>query len=182
LRGIGSHAKVNPMKASSARTSARPTQVAAKSEYDRDFQAWITSQARALRERRFDALDLDNLIEEVEDLGKAIARELRSRLKILLVHLLKWQYQSAKRSSSWRLTLGEQRDQIEDLLEENPSLRPQLADAIAKAYASACKTVAREMKLAGHRAHATFPAQCPWSLAEILDDGFLPSPARPASR
>ena len=170
------------MKAASARTSTRPTQVAAKSEYERDFYAWIHSQARALRERRFEALDLDKLIEEVEDLGKAIARELRSRLKIILIHLLKWQYQSAKRSSSWRLTLGEQRDQIEDLLEENPSLRPQLPDAMAKAYASACKSAAREMKLAGHRSHAIFPAQCPWSLEEILDDDFLPSATRPASR
>ena len=170
------------MKTASALTRSRPREPAHKSLYDRDFCAWVGSQVSALRERRFRDLDLENLIEEVGDLAANLQRELRSRLKVILIHLLKWQYQSPKRSTSWQVTLLEQRDQIHELLERNPSLRRQIPELVAKAYASAFKLAGKEMDLETSRPHRAFPVQCPWTPEQILDDDFLPSTSRVSSR
>jgi hypothetical protein len=144
--------------------------------YERDFYAWLLSQAGALRERRFRELDLENLIEEVEELARSQSRELLNRLRVILVHLLKWRYQPEKRSTSWDLTLLEQRNQIGQLLEQSPSLRRQVPEQLAKAYPSATKRAAKEMRRA--KIHHIFPAQCPWTTEQILDEDYLPNGAR----
>ena len=170
------------MKSSSAATTPRSRPTSRESEYDRDFYAWIQTQVQALRERRFDALDLENLAEEVEDVGKSLQRELRNRIEVILVHLLKWQYQPSRRSNSWRGTLIEQRHQIDLLLQQNPSLRREVAAAAAKAYVYACKKAHQEMTGGAKQAEMTFPSQCPWPPEQVLDDDFLPKAPRSASR
>src|SRR5450756_493568 len=95
------------MKSASALNKSRPREPAQESLYKRDYYAWVQSQVRALNERRLDALDLQNLSEEVADLGTSLRLELRSRLKTILTQLLKWQFQPSKRSTSWEVTLIE---------------------------------------------------------------------------
>ncbi len=96
--------------------------------YERDFYAWTQQQAQFLRERAWEKLDLPHLIEEMESLGRQQRQELRNRLGVLVGHLLKWEYQPQARSVSWLLTLQVQRQEVLDLLEENPSLRPYLPE------------------------------------------------------
>jgi hypothetical protein len=102
--------------------------------YDQDFHAWTQQQAKLLRSGALQELDIENLIEEIESLGKQQRQELRNRLGVLLGHLLKWHYQPEARSKSWRATIREQRQQIQRHLKENPSLKPYLSEAIEIAY------------------------------------------------
>ena len=112
--------------------------------YEEDFYAWTSAQAALLREGRLDEIDIANILEEIESLGRSLVTELRSRLKILAQHLLKEIYQPEKASRSWATTIVNQRDEIEQLLDGNPSLKPQTSEVFAKAYASARKTAAAE--------------------------------------
>ncbi len=157
----------------SAGTSPKKT---AHGTYERDFYAWLISQVTALKERRFRDLDLENLIEEVEDLGKSLSRELRNSLRIVLIHLLKWRYQPEKRSTSWTVTLLEQRDEIEQLLVQSPSLRRQLPELLQKTYTAAAKRAGLEMRR-GNVQHI-FPQQCPWTIEQLLDEDYLPNGTR----
>lgn len=102
--------------------------------YETDFYGWIQQQAELLRDRQWQHLDLPNLIEEIESLGRQQRQELRNRLGILLGHLLKWEHQPHKRSRSWLSTIRIQRIELEDLIEDNPSLQPYFEEALAKAY------------------------------------------------
>jgi len=102
--------------------------------YETDFYGWIQHQVGAMRAGNLSNLDLDNLIEEVEDMGKRQKQELRSRLTILLMHLLKWQYQPALQSRSWVSTIKIQRFEIKSHMEENPSLTHVLDGIMAKAW------------------------------------------------
>ena len=93
--------------------------------YEADFNGWIQAHIALLKESRFNEMDTCHLIEELEEMAKKNKNELVNRLVILLAHLLKWQYQPAYRSNSWRFSIDEQRDQIcAGLLEEFPSLMP----------------------------------------------------------
>ena len=138
--------------------------------YERDFHAWTSEQSHLLREGRADEADLAHIAEEIEDMGRSRRTELRNRLAVLLLHLLKWQYQATLRSRSWQSTIAEQRVRIADHLDENPSLRPGLADAVATGYRYALLRVDWETGLPSER----FPATCPYAEAEVLDPGFMP--------
>ena len=102
--------------------------------YQRDYYTWALEQARALRTRRGEALDWENLAEEVEGLALSEERELESRLEVLLVHLLKWRYQTKKRSRSWQLTIREQRHGVGRVLSQNPGLKRTLSENVVAAY------------------------------------------------
>jgi hypothetical protein len=138
--------------------------------YESDFYAWTQAQAALLRERQWNHLDLPNLIEEIESLGKRERQELRNRFAILIGHLLKWEYQPQKRSRSWLLTIQIQRSDVEELLSDNPSLKPYLKDGLPNAYVKAVKLAAIETQLPTD----TFPLACPYRLDEILSDRFYP--------
>ncbi|MGB5917085.1 MAG: DUF29 domain-containing protein [Phormidesmis sp.] len=105
-----------------------------KSLYETDFYAWTQRQALLLRDRQWQQIDLDNVIEEIESLGRQQRQELRNRLAVLIGHLLKWEYQSEKRSRSWLATLNIQRLDIAALIADNPSLQPYLSEAMEVAY------------------------------------------------
>jgi hypothetical protein len=138
--------------------------------YDRDFYAWLNEQAGLLRDGRLSELDIENVVEEIESLGRAEKRELVSRLKILLTHLLKWQYQMSHRSASWQNSIYNARDDLADLLKDSPSLKPQLGAVIESAYQSAVRQAAAETELA----ESLFPPTCPWSFAQMIDADFWP--------
>jgi len=136
--------------------------------YETDFYAWTLAQAKLLKERDFEHLDIPNLVEEIESLGKQERRELTKRLGVLIGHLLKWDYQPEKRSKSWRVTIQIQRREIGDLLEENSSLKPYLSVAIAKAYPAGLDLVQLETPLD----YGDLPQNCPYSLEQLLDPNF----------
>lgn len=95
-----------------------------QSLYEQDFYAWTLQQAEVLRSGQWDLIDLENVVEEIESLGRWVRQELRNRLGVLLVHLLKWHYQPDAHSKSWFYTVREQRQELNHLLKENPSLKP----------------------------------------------------------
>ncbi|MFN8493513.1 MAG: DUF29 domain-containing protein [Caldilineaceae bacterium] len=140
------------------------------SVYEKDFYAWTKEQATLLREHNFAELDVDHLIEEIESMGRSERRQLVNRLEVLLIHLLKWQYQPELRGRSWELTILEQRRRIAKLLRANPSLQPELPAALVEAYEDAAFGAMRETGLP----LATFPSQCPYTLAQVVDQVWLP--------
>ena len=138
--------------------------------YEEDFYAWTQEQAKLLRSRVWDSLDIENLAEEIESLGKQVRQELRNRLGILLGHLLKWEFQPNKRSKSWFITMRGQRREIRDLLDENPSLKPYLPEALQKAYKAGIDLAVRETSLTDEN----FPDECPYAIEQVLDATFFP--------
>jgi hypothetical protein len=152
-----------------AKVKARP-EVLAGADYEEDFFAWTQEQARLLRARDARGLDWDHLAEEIDSMGRRDRRELESRLRLILHHLLKWQVQPGLRGRSWRGTLREQRRQAEKLLKESPSLRPQLPALITEAYPDALADALDETGLPPQN----FPADCPFTVGQILDAGYVP--------
>lgn len=140
--------------------------------YETDVFAWANEQAALIRARRFDLLDIDNIAEEILDVGKSEKREIASRMVVLLGHLLKWKYQPSKRSTSWQRTIKLQRRLIEDHLDEVPSLRPQLKDEKWKwrVYSDAVALALKETRLDSE----VFPEVCPWNMNDVLEEGWLP--------
>jgi hypothetical protein len=140
------------------------------SDYQKDFYSWTCEQAELLRAGRFNELDVFNLIEEIETMGRSEKRELESRLTVLLVHLLKWQYQPTRRGRSWQLTIQEQRLEFSDVLNDNPGLKPQLQALLTHSYQKAKIRASKETGLDLD----VFPIACPWEFAQLMDDAFLP--------
>ncbi|MDY6784837.1 MAG: DUF29 domain-containing protein [Cyanobacteriota bacterium] len=138
--------------------------------YETDFYAWTQKQAEFLKHQKWSQLDLPNLIEEIESLGKQQRAELRNRLSLLIGHLLKWEYQVSKRSRSWLNTIRIQRIDIAELLKENPSLKPYLQEALQIAYTKGVALASGETNLP----RKTFPEYCSYSLEDILRDSFYP--------
>ncbi len=138
--------------------------------YEKDFFAWANEQARLIREGRVGEADLENIAEEIESMGRGEKRLLVSRLDVLLLHLLKWQYQPARRGNSWRLSIQNARDALTDHLADNPSLKSRLAEAQASAYRSARLETSIETGLDV----ATLPTACPWSFEQVMEADFWP--------
>lgn len=137
---------------------------------NQDFYGWTQEQAALLRAGRWSEADFAQLAEEIESMGKSEWRELESRLKVLLVHLLKWRFQPSHRGRSWELTIKEQRRAVFHVLKANPSLEPRLDEVLADAYDLAILAAARETGLD----EEAFPEQYPWSVEAVLDPEFLP--------
>jgi len=137
--------------------------------YEQDFYLWTQATAQKLKEGQFDRIDIPNLVEEIESMGRSEQRELKSRLIVLLMHLLKWEYQSDKRSQSWRSTITEQRICIEGLLEDSPSLQPFILEVFDDCYEKARLKAAEEtgIKL------KFFPIESPFTIEEVLKSSFL---------
>jgi len=141
-----------------------------QSLYEIDFWAWTQQQANLLRDHQWSQLDLSNLIEEIESLGRQQRAELRNRLSVLIGHLLKWEYQPKQRSRSWLNTIRIQRLDTLELIEENPSLKPYLQEVQEKAYIKGIVLASGETNLP----MKTFPQDCPYMLEDILSDRFYP--------
>lgn len=140
--------------------------------YDTDFYAWTQAQAAALAAGKASDLDWANLAEEIESLGKRDRRGLGSHLQGLVMHLLKWRYQPSGRQTdhSWLTSINNHRDAMWDILDDSPSLRLQVPVLIAQRYHRARRTASHETGLP----LSTFPAVCPWTAEQVLDEDFLP--------
>jgi hypothetical protein len=146
--------------------------------YETDVVAWANEQAALIRAGRFDQLDLTHIAEEIEDVGKSEQRELASRMAVLLMHLIKWKYQPSRRSKSWQFTISTQRKEVAYVLKEAPSLQTKFSDVSwvdlvwAKAKGQAETETGLEV--------ATFPDVCPWAMADVLTEGWLPEQEIPS--
>jgi hypothetical protein len=140
--------------------------------YEADFYAWTIGQVKFLQEEKWNCLDVPNLIEEIESLGKQQRNELTNRLGILLGHLLKWEFQPSHRSKSWLSTIREQRRQVLRLLKQSPSLQSYLQEAIEDAYESGLDLAVGETLLD----YENFPQECPYSQEQILNPDFPLNP------
>ena len=137
---------------------------------DDDFALWSAEQAALLRAGKFDRVDLENVAEEIESLGRSGKYEIVSRLEVLLVHLLKWQFQPEQRTNSWRATIREQRTRITDVLEESPSLKSYPGERVDRAYTIGLNDAITQTGLS----ESAFPVMCPYTIEQILDPDFLP--------
>jgi hypothetical protein len=138
--------------------------------YEADYLQWIETNLENLRNQDYERVDWENLLEEIEDMGRSERRRLESNLIIVLLHLLKWQYQPEKQSGSWESSIIEHRRRIKKALKESPSLKPYLTNILDESYAESVKQAKAETKLPLE----TFPQECPYSLTSILDDRFFP--------
>ena len=145
-----------------------PTERPAETEYERDFYSWTFEQARLVREGRWEGVDRENVAEEIESLGREQFAKLRSAIRVLVQHMLKWDHQPERRGRSWALSIRSQRLDLEDVLEGNPGLRPRIAEAIEKAYRKARLDAAQETGIN----EDAFPAQCPYSWDDIVSREF----------
>lgn len=149
--------------------------------YEQDYSAWAAQTAKLLRQGRFSELDLDHLIEELGDMGRSQRHELVNRLRVLLAHLLKWQFQYGRLSErwaefegrSWRNTIIEQRAALSYLIEKHPGLKSALTDAIAESYPQAVDLASDETGLPA----VSFPTDCPYDSVQILRRDFYPHSA-----
>jgi len=139
--------------------------------YEQDFYGWTVEQVALLQNKQFDQIDLEHIIEEIESMGKAERNQLRNRLTVLLMHLLKWQYEPSHRCTSWVQTIREQRRAIPRLIKDNPSLKSSLADLLLDAYSNALEDAADETNLP----ISLFPTECPWSYTQFMDKEFFPN-------
>ncbi|MCL1471873.1 DUF29 domain-containing protein [Argonema antarcticum] len=138
--------------------------------YERDFYLWIEETARLLRDGKFSELDTENLVDEVESLGRWKKRELDESLLAIMRHLLKYQYCPKQRLDEWRTTIGEHRIRLEKILTHSPSLSSLLLDKFAQTYQDAKKLVELEMELRSD----TLPSESPFKPAQIIDENFFP--------
>ncbi len=139
-------------------------------KYLTDFSSWVSQTAQLLRERRWHELDVPNLIEEVEDLGKSERRGIVSQLTRLLLHLLKWQYQPQRRSDSWLDSITDARTQIELALEDSPSLRSYPVEKLEESYQRARRQAAKQISME----ISVLPNACPYDIERVLADDWLP--------
>jgi Domain of unknown function DUF29 len=146
---------------------------ARKELYEEDFYVWTQRQAELLRARRYDALDLQHLIEEVEDLGGALRRSVRSRVRTIIEHLLKLQHsQAVDPRPGWRDTVRTQRNDLLDDL--TPTLRRELGRELEELYARARQQAEGSLRDHGeHAAADALPGTCPYAADQITSD-WLP--------
>jgi len=142
--------------------------------YTEDFYTWCLTTAALIRAGKWQDIDADALAEEIEDMARSHKRELGNRIRILVMHLLKWCYQPEVHQyhgHSWRSTINEQRSELELLLQDNPSLHRQLPEVLAERYPKARKHASDETG----KLLVTFPDICPWTVQQMLDDDFWPT-------
>ena len=139
-----------------------------RTRYADDLYTWVQEQVALLRAGRVGALDLENIAEELSDVGSEQSDKLESAIDVLLAHALEWDHQPERRSRSWSLTIAEQRVRIDKQSRKKPGLKSRIAEAVRDGYRLGQIRGAREMK----RALKSLPAECPYSRDEILNRPF----------
>lgn len=143
---------------------------AIQKEYENDFYAWTIHNAKLLRAGKVAEVDIENIAEEIECMGKSEKQQLMRRLVILIVHLLKWKFQPTRRGKSWELTIKTQRVDLKDLLEDSPSLKNELEKKFEHAYERAVLEAAKQTRLD----ESEFPKQPPFTLQDCFNSAYLP--------
>lgn len=137
---------------------------------EEDFALWCAQQGALLRAGRLSAIDRENLAEEVESLGRSERKEISSRLEVLILHLLKWQFQPGRRSESWRISISEQRIWIPSVIKYSPSLKRYPAHIFKDAYEHGRQRAIDETGMMP----SVFPEEPPFTVSQALDPKFLP--------
>lgn len=156
-------------RTSAAITQLLDAQTVAKL-YDTDLFAWANVNAQLLREGKFDQIDVGHLIEEVQDMGKSEFRALESHIQIVLMHLLKWQFQAVKRTASCQQSIKNSRRAVAKLLRDNPSFLPKLQAVVLDEYPAALENAVFETGLP----EQSFPSVCPYSVESVTNENSLP--------
>lgn len=138
--------------------------------YEYDFNLWVEATAQLLREGRLTELDVVNLLEEVESMGNSDKQALESNLVVILLHLLKWQYQPNKRTLSWENSIAEHRQRIKRIFRNSPSLKRYFHQVFAECYLDTRK----QAKIQTRLPLEDFPEICPFTSEQVLDEDFLP--------
>ncbi|WP_445626507.1 DUF29 domain-containing protein [Nostoc sp. DSM 114167] len=138
--------------------------------YETDYLQWIETTIEKLQSQDYANVEWENLIEEIADMGRSERRSLKSNLIVILMHLLKWQFQPDKRSGSWEGSIIEHRRRVKEALDDSPSLKSYLETVFAECYTQAVKQAKAKTGLSME----SFPLNCPYQLAEVTDDEFLP--------
>jgi len=138
--------------------------------YDQDFHLWLEETAALLKAGKFEKLDVENLVEEIECMGRSEKKSVESNLEVILVHLLKYKYQPEKRSNSWRVTLLEHRRRLKRDFRISPSLKRYFLETFAECYQGARKLASVETEMT----ITTFPVASPFTPEQVLDEDFLP--------
>ncbi|MGM3308320.1 DUF29 domain-containing protein [Anabaena sp. WFMT] len=144
-----------------------------KTLYEQDFYLWIQTTLQQLKERNLEQLDIENLIEEIDSMGRREKKELKTRLVLLIEHLLKLKYWTEEKeynARGWRNTVVEQRRQIAYTFADSPSLKAILNDVFLDCYQDARKDTINKYQLSSN----LFPEECPFSLTEVLNADFIP--------
>jgi uncharacterized protein DUF29 len=141
-----------------------PAAEPASAAYDRDFYSWLMEQARLVRAGRWDAVDRENVAEEIESLGREQFNKLESALRVLLMHILKWDHQPERRTRSWAISIKDQRIEFDQVLQDNPGLKSRLDEALTRAYRRARLQAANETSLD----EEMFPGECPYTWDDII--------------
>ena len=137
--------------------------------YELDYYLWIEDVLKKIQEKRWDEMDWGNLWEEIDDMGKSQKQRLTSNLRILLMHLLKWEFQAEKRTNSWKYTIIEHRRRILDQLENSPSLKNYLSSNFEATYQKARKDASLETNISLN----AFPGECPYTVDAVLDENWF---------
>ena len=138
--------------------------------HEKDVYGWAVHTAQLLREKKMNEVDFDGIVEELEEMGISNKHALISRLTLVISHLLKWQFQPNMRGHSWTYTIRAQRKKASYVLDDNPSLKSKLDEIIAKAYKVAIDEATDQTGLD----EKTFPAECPYTFDQIMNDEFYP--------
>jgi hypothetical protein len=138
--------------------------------YETDYAMWLFENAALLRAGHLDELDGENIAEELEDMGRSEARAVGSHIEVLILHLLKWQFQPHQRSGSWRGSILQARYAISDLLDDSPSLRNKLEGMVTQRYPRAVRKASAETGLS----EQTFPVTLPYAIDDLLSDDYWP--------
>jgi hypothetical protein len=141
-----------------------------KDLYDQDYYLWIMRTIELLNQKKFSELDLTNLVEEIEDMGKSEKKSITSNLRILLMHLLKYKYQSDKRTNSWLFTIVEHRKRLQEAFKVSPSLRRYYEEVFLDCYQDARELASAETGLS----IKIFSEVCPFTPEEALNSNYLP--------
>jgi hypothetical protein len=142
----------------------------APADIEDDFYGWCYEQAELLRQKRFGEADLPNIIEELEGMAKNHRSALKSSYRLVIMHLLKWEYQPARRARSWAITIVRERNRIADYEEDNQTLKNEAVSIVQEVYRRAVHLAAAETKLP----IATFPADCPYTVEQLRDPDWMP--------
>ncbi|MFB2879479.1 MULTISPECIES: DUF29 domain-containing protein [Floridanema] len=152
-------------------TNIQSITTAITSLYEQDFYLWLQTNINLLKEGKFAQIDLENLLEELESMGKSDKNALKSNLRVLLMHLLKYKYQPEKRTNSWVYTIIEHRIRLGDAFKTSPSLYRFFEEIFNESYQNARKLAAAETGLSIE----IFPPESPFTVEEVLNADFLPS-------
>jgi hypothetical protein len=157
-----------PIRSSDTHAELVPRGEPMHTAYEQDFYTWSLEQARLVRDGRWDAIDRENVAEEIESLGREQFAKLESALRVLLMHMLKWDHQPERRTRSWALSIKAQRIAVRRVMDSNPGLAPRVPEAIRFGYEAARVEAARETDLDEH----IFPERCPYSWEDIVARDF----------